>query len=167
LTPQYRIYSVESVIHHPVSSPPPTNPLRIGALDIGHQYWAKENTLDAGWVSQYGGVTRGMQNCTLTGVISGGALMIRAPGLNSSWVTQTTSGAVAASISDASGSTPIRVAVLDNDGTFWVKEGPLSSTGWVLEQGSVVAGYVSGNRIAALLSDGTFEVKEGSLTAGG
>jgi hypothetical protein len=59
----------------------------------------------------------------------------------------------------------IRIGVLANDGTAFVKEGPLDA-GWVREFDGATALALSGDRIGVLANDGTAFVKEGPLDAG-
>lgn len=160
--------SADGYIHFKdITPPPPTNPLHISAIHTGGGAEAKEGSLSAGWWGlSSSGATQVMEDGTLNGLVYNGQLLVNQGHSTNNWIVEDASGSVVqASISDTDGVTPIRIGLLRNDGTFWVKEG-LTSSSWVLEQGSVTAGYVSGNRIAVPLSDGTFEVKEGGLGAG-
>ena len=66
-------YTVKAIISHPVYAPPPTKPLRIGALFTNGDYQAKESSLSAGWVDiSPNSVTQGLQDGALTGVVRNG-----------------------------------------------------------------------------------------------
>lgn len=160
-------YHVQAIVHHPSGGTTNPNPLHISAIHTGGGAEAKEGSLSAGWWGlSSNGATQVMEDGTLNGLVYNGMLLVNQGHPTNNWIIEDGSGSVVqASISDAVGTMPIRIGLLRNDGTFWVSEG-LNSSSWVLEQGGVVAGYVSGNRIAVLLSDGTFEVKEGGLGAG-
>ena len=156
-------YWIQAIVHHPISTTPP---LRIGALYTSGSYIVKENNLSSGWITMSNdSATQIMQNGTLSGMIWNGGFYVKQGALTNNWVTEANPGTAAAgSISDAVGSTPIRIGLLLNTGSFYVREGLYGN--WVDEYDGVVAGYVSGSRVAVLTNAGAFLVKEGSLTSG-
>jgi len=148
-----------------IAPPPPSAPLRIGALYKNGWANTKESSLSSGWHTEANCcATQLMQDGTLTGMVYNGQFLIKQGNLDGSWYVESSSGVVQASISDAVGTTPIRIGAVTTGGSFWVRDGMTGT--WYNEYSSnVAAGYVSGNRIAVLLNDGTFLVKEGSPTA--
>ena len=152
-------YTVQGVIHAPTS---PINPLRIGEITTGGSYKAKEGSLDSGWVTMSNdSATQIMQDGTLSGMIWQGGFYVKQGALTNNWVTEANPGtALSGSISDAVGTTPIRIGLVLTDHTFWVREG--LSGNWVEQATNTAVGYVSGNRIAALKTNGDFWTKEGA-----
>lgn len=145
----------------PSNTPPPTNPLHISAIHTGGGAEAKEGSLSAGWWAlSSNGATQAMEDGTLNGLVWNGELLINQGHPTNNWIVEDGSGSVvSASITDAVGTTPARIGLLRNDGTFWVRDG--LNGAWVEQSGSVAAGYVSGNRVAVLLTNGQFWVKDG------
>ncbi|MFB8236983.1 peptidase S1, partial [Kitasatospora purpeofusca] len=73
----------------------------------------------------------------------------------------TTANAVPGTVSGDGGN---RIAVIKEDGSALVKEGPLYAP-WTVEGDSVKQIVVAGNRIGILKGDGSALVKEGGLGA--
>lgn len=160
-------YTIQGVVHHPSGSGGGSAPLHIGELTTGGSYKTKEGSLTNGWVTMSNdSATQIMQDGTLSGMIWQGGFYVKQGALTNSWVTEANPGtALSGSISDASGTTPIRIGLVLNDHTFWVREG--LSGNWVMQATNTAVGYVSGNRIAALKTNGDFWVKEGANDTSG
>lgn len=160
--------SADGYIHFKdISSPPPppTNPLHISAIHTGGGAEAKEGSLSAGWWAlSSNGATQVMEDGTLNGLVYNGELLVNQGHPTNNWIVEDASGSVvSASITDAVGSTPARIGLLRNDGTFWIRDG--LNGAWIQQSGSVAAGYVSGNRVAVLLTNGQFWVKDGMYSS--
>ena len=141
-----------------------SNPLRIGTVTNNGTFLVKETTLDGSWHTEAYGASQGIVSGSLVGDVAGGTFQVKKGNLDGSWTTEEQGDAVTGSLSDVSGSKPMRIGVLTSGGHFLVKESGLS-TPWTDEYSGVVAGYVSGTRIGVLTSSGSFLVKDGSLSA--
>jgi Putative Ig domain/CHAP domain len=142
------------------SNPPsPVSPLRIGALLTDERFYAKEGSLDAGWVLEQGAVRQVVMSGLRIGVVlTDGNFYVKEGGLDAGWVLELTGVQQAAMAGN-------RIGAVLTDGKFFVKEGAIDA-GWVLEQGAVKQPLLTATRIGAVLTDGSFYVKEGGLDAG-
>jgi hypothetical protein len=102
--------------------------------------WAKEGSLDAGWVFEKGpgieqvSVASDERNGPLVAVLDqSGTLWAKEGSLDAGWVFEE-SGIQAFSVASDARHGPL-VGILDKTGTLWAKEGSLDA-GWVFEKGT-------------------------------
>lgn len=138
---------------------------RVGVVTSDGTLSVKDGALNAPWTTEDTGITRAAFSNQLIGeVTTGDTFNVKQGGLSAQW-TPEYAGAWAGMVSDATPSTPLRIAILTDDatGTLKVKEGNLSAQ-WITEQLGASQGAISGNLIGALVN-GTWLVKQGATNA--
>lgn len=158
---------------------------RLAVQTTGGEFFAKEGSLYAGWLDEYGpavgssAVTSVKVSGDLIGVLTNsGELFVKQGSLYAGWVDEYGPNTGTAPVSSATlfgdpyGNTANDfIGVLTTGGEFLAKRGSLYS-GWVDEYGpavglpAVASGMISGDLIGVLTNSGELLVKQGGLHAG-
>jgi hypothetical protein len=135
---------------------------RVGSLDLTNgTLRLKEGGLNHAWVATYTGAFLASAAGPRVAMIrqSDQHCLVKEGAFLNSWVDMGFGGVVRCLVNGS------RIGVLTQDGTFRVKDGSVSSSGFVTQDTFVASAVLSGNRIG-VVKNGHFYVKEGGLSAG-
>jgi hypothetical protein len=131
---------------------------RIGVLTQDGTFRVKEGSVSSsGWVNQDTFVSSAVLSGNRIGIIKNNRFYVKEGALGASWVE------IAQDVQQGllSGT---RIGYRLTSGSFRVKDGSVSSTGFVTQSTGVTQAALSGNRIGVLKTDGSFQVREGSVS---
>jgi len=136
---------------------------RVGMVDGNGTFRVKEAGLSHAWVTQYSGAFMAAIAGPRVAMIrqSDEHCLVKEGALSNNWVDQWSSGGVVRCLLDGS-----RIGIITKDGVFRVKDGSISSTGWVVQSSTAASAVLSGNRIGFVsYANSHFYVKEGEISA--